>query len=104
VRLVLADGVVLWAAASAAGVHLSFDVILLATTVGVLAGLVPFLPGGIGVVDAAIPALLHRYGVALDEAVAITIVYRALTLVLPMLAGVGSLLWLRRDDRRLLAR
>jgi uncharacterized membrane protein YbhN (UPF0104 family) len=101
---VLADGVVLWAASCAAGVHLPFDVILLATTVGVLAGLLPFLPGGIGVVDAAIPALLHRYGVALDEAVAITIVYRALTLVLPMLAGLGSLVWLRRDDRRLLAR
>jgi uncharacterized protein (TIRG00374 family) len=100
----MADGAVMWAATQAAGVHLPFDVILLATTAGVLAGLIPFLPGGIGVVDAAIPAVLHHYGVALDDAVAITIVYRALTLVLPMLAGVGSLLWLRRDDRRQFAR
>jgi uncharacterized protein (TIRG00374 family) len=101
---VLSDGAVMWAATHAAGIHLPFDVILLATTAGVLAGLIPFLPGGIGVVDAAIPAVLHHYGVALDDAVAITIVYRALTLLLPMLAGVGSLLWLRRDDHRQLAR
>jgi len=89
------DGMCLFLALDALGVHVTFDVLLLAYTVGAAASFIPFLPAGLGVVETVTPALLHLYGVPWEGALAGLLVYRALGTVLPALVGVGSLATLR---------
>ncbi|MHB1837504.1 MAG: lysylphosphatidylglycerol synthase transmembrane domain-containing protein [Solirubrobacteraceae bacterium] len=83
----LADAGCLWAALAAAGVRLDIDVVLLAYVAGILASGIPFLPGGIGAVEATIPAILHHFGAPLDAALAGTLVYRGISALLPALTG-----------------
>ena len=85
----LADALCLQLAMRAAGVSVPFPVLLLAYTVGVLATLVPLLPGGLGLVEAAIPLVLASFGVPVAAALAGTLAYRAIGTVLP--AGAGAL-------------
>ena len=58
----LADMGCLWASLAAAGVHVGADVVVLAGTAGMLASIVPLVPGGLGLVEAVIPAVLHHFG------------------------------------------
>jgi uncharacterized protein (TIRG00374 family) len=91
---VVADAATLWATCHAAGFHIHPELALLATTVGTMASWVPLLPSGLGLVEAAIPAILHRFGAPLDDALAATIVYRAAGTLLPALSGalaIGAL-------------
>ena len=84
---VLADAATLWATCHAAGFHVHPELVLLARTVGTVVSWVPLLPGGLGLVEAAIPTVLHRFGAPLDDALAATLVYRAAGTLLPALAG-----------------
>ena len=68
---------------------------LLAATVGTMASWVPLLPSGLGLVEAAIPAILHRFGAPLDDALAATLVYRAAGTLLPALVGGLAIVALR---------
>lgn len=91
---VLADAAVLWATCHAADLHIHPELALLAATVGTMASWVPLLPSGLGLVEAAIPAILHRFGAPLDDALAATLVYRAAGTLLPALVGglaIGAL-------------
>jgi uncharacterized membrane protein YbhN (UPF0104 family) len=83
----LADAACLWFALAAAGVQLDPDVVLLAYVAGIMISALPLLPGGIGAVEAAIPALLHHFGAPLDAALAGTLVYRGISMLLPAAAG-----------------
>lgn len=92
---VLADTGTLWATCHAAGFHIHPELVLLARTVGTVVSWVPLLPGGLGLVEAAIPTVLHRFGAPLDAALAATLVYRAVGTLLPALAGVVAIVALR---------
>jgi len=92
---VLADAATLWATCHAAGFHIHPELVLLARTVGTIASWIPLLPGGLGVVEIAIPAILHRFGAPLDDALAATLVYRAAGTLLPAVAGGLALVGLR---------
>jgi len=83
----LADASCLWLALAAAGERLDPDVVLLAYVAGIVVSALPLLPGGIGAVEAAIPALLHQFGASLDAALAGTLVYRGISMLLPAAAG-----------------
>lgn len=85
----LADAMCLGLALKAAGVSVDPDVLLLAYVGGMFITALPLLPGGIGAVEAAIPALLHYFGAPLDAALAGTLVYRGIALLLP--AGLGAM-------------
>jgi len=87
----------LWCALVAAGAHVGFHVVLLTYVAAVAASWVPFLPGGIGVVDAAVPAVLHAFGVPVAAALAGTLVWRGLSLFLPASAGVVAGIVLRLE-------
>jgi uncharacterized membrane protein YbhN (UPF0104 family) len=55
---------------------------------------VPLLPGGLGAVEIAVPAVLHHFGVPLATALAGTLLWRGISLFLPALGGTlayGSL-------------
>ncbi|MCU1458155.1 MAG: rane protein [Actinomycetia bacterium] len=85
----LADGLCLQCALVAAGVHVSFDVLFLAYSVGIIAAEIPLVPGGFGITEIAMPAVLHHYGVPFAPALAGALVYRALGTLAP--AGIGAL-------------
>ena len=98
---VVSDAATLWATCHAAGFHIHPELVLLARTIGTVVSWVPLLPGGLGLVEAAIPTVLHRFGAPLDEAFAATIVYRAAGTLLPALTGGLAIAALR--SRRLLS-
>lgn len=95
----LADAACLRLALAAAGVSVEVDILLLVYVAGMFISALPLLPGGIGAVEAAIPALLHHFGAPLDAALAGTLVYRGIALLLPAVAGAVVLAHsgLRRD-------
>jgi uncharacterized protein (TIRG00374 family) len=84
---VLADMAALWASLAAVGVHVRADVVVLAASAGVLASSAPLLPGGLGLVEAVIPTVLHHFGAPLDAALAGALVYRVVGTFLPAAAG-----------------
>ncbi len=93
---VVLDAATLWAACRATGIEIGPELVLLASTVGTMASWVPFLPSGLGVVEAVVPSILHRFGAPLDVALAATLTSRAAGTLLPALAGLPAVAALRR--------
>lgn len=54
------------------------------------------IPGGIGVAEATMAALLFTLGVDESTAFAVTVVYRVITFYLPALEGIFGSRWLER--------
>lgn len=88
----------LWFALRAAGTGVGYDVALLSITVSALAVFVPFVPGGIGIAEAAIPAVVHHFGAGYDQGLAAALAYRALGTFLPAIGGAFSIVALRRYE------
>ena len=86
-----ADVVCCYLALAALGVTLPFDVVFLAYTVGVLATLVPLLPAGLGLVETAVPLVLHGFGAPLGVAVAGVLAYRCVSTLLPAAVGLACI-------------
>ena len=93
----IADAACLTLCVRALGDDLGIDAVLLAYAIGAVVSLIPLLPGGLGAVEIAVPAVIHQFGVPLDTALAATLAWRAISLVAPAVVGVGSLAWLRRQ-------
>lgn len=87
----LADVVCLYVALASVGIALPFDVVCLAYTVGVLATLVPLLPAGLGLVETAVPLVLHGFGAPLAAAVAGVLAYRCVSTLLPAAVGMACI-------------
>jgi len=83
----VADAACLWAALQAVHANVDFSVVILAYVVGTVASWVPLLPGGLGAVEIALPAVLHHFGVPLSVALAGTLLWRGMSLFLPALGG-----------------
>jgi uncharacterized protein (TIRG00374 family) len=83
----LADAGCLWLALQAAHADVDFSVVVLAYVAGVVASWVPLLPGGLGAVEIAVPAVLHHFGVPLTAALTGTLLWRGISLFLPALGG-----------------
>ncbi len=64
--------------------------------IGMLAGALSFLPGGLGGAEAAMVALLVASGTVLGTAVLATLICRAVTLWFAVLLGIGAVLLLGR--------
>jgi uncharacterized membrane protein YbhN (UPF0104 family) len=82
------------------GIHLGLATALLVYTLTLMAALVGPLPGGIGVADASLGALLVANGVSAPMAAAAVVAFRLLDLWLPLVAGGAA--WgatLRRHRR-----
>jgi len=83
----ITDAGCLWIALHAAHAHVDFGLVILAYVAGTVASWVPLLPGGLGAVEIAVPAVLHHFGVPLTAALAGTLLWRGLSLFLPALGG-----------------
>ncbi len=93
----LGSALALAATLAAFGQGLSFGVaIFVSVGTGLLAGLMP-VPGGIGVAEATMTALLTAVGIDPDVAFAVTICFRVVTSYLPPVFGWFSLRWLNRN-------
>ena len=86
---------------SGLGIHLSVATVLLVYTLTLMASLVGPLPGGIGVADASLGALLIANGVHAPMAAAAVVAFRLLDLWLPLLAGGAAWGATLRRHRRL---
>jgi hypothetical protein len=91
----MADAACLRLVLAAVGADVDFDVLLMAYLFAVAVSCLPFLPGGIGAVEVAVPAVLHHYGVPLDQAIAGTVAWRAMALLAPAAGGAVTLAGLR---------
>lgn len=95
----LGDVACLWCAMRAAGGRVGFDVALLAVAMASFAILIPLVPGGLGFVEATIPAVAHHFGMPYDQGLAAALVYRCLGTFLPASVGLGAIVALRRRAR-----
>jgi uncharacterized membrane protein YbhN (UPF0104 family) len=84
---------------AAVGAAVPWDGIVIAYALTQIVAALPITPGGLGVVEGGLTALLVAYGVPLPSAVAAVVIYRAVTFW--FLVPVGWVLWWRLDDRRL---
>ena len=94
------DGLCMYLALNAAGVRLELDQVLLAYTAGVIAAKLPLIPAGLGVVETVTPLFLAHYGVPWTKAIAVVLVYRLFSTLLPAVAGVIAVVALRLDRPR----
>jgi len=84
---------------SGMGIHLGLATTLLIYTLTIMAALVGPLPGGIGVADASLGALLIANGVSAPAAAGAVIAFRLLDLWIPLFVGAvaGAHHWHRRE-------
>jgi len=91
-------GITLWLILQAVGSDLSYGAALFAAAgTSLLAGFLP-VPGGVGVAEATMTALLATFGVDESTAFAVTATYRVITFYLPALEGFFGTRWLERNE------
>lgn len=95
----LADAAAFWFALRTVHVSLPFGIAVIGYCVAVFVSWVPFLPSGLGLVEIAVPTVLHHFGVSLDSGLAAIIMWRAVSLFLPALVGLGTYGILRATGR-----
>lgn len=79
------------------GVDLSWGACAFVFAAGSMAGVLSFLPGGLGVTEGGMVVLLLALGVAVAPATALTLLIRLATLWLGVVVGVVAIVLLRRD-------
>jgi uncharacterized protein (TIRG00374 family) len=80
----------LWAALLAVGVHTGPAEPFLAYSVSTLFALVGIVPGGIGVVELSVGAVLHSFGTPLAQAAAAVLLFRVAEFWIPLAVGAIS--------------
>jgi len=86
---IVLDATVMWCALAATYGPITFEVVVLAYTVAMVVTWVPLLPSGLGLVEFVVPLVLHRFGVPVATGLAGVLLWRAVSLFLPALAGLG---------------
>ncbi len=73
----------------ALGYHPTLSTLLVASSISIIVGLVPLLPGGLVLVEGSLISVLALLGVPLDVAMAATLIERGITFVLITTVGAG---------------
>lgn len=98
---------ILWAAVFAiqggSNAPVTFIEAFVAFAFGRLATFIPLPPGGLGTADAAITAILVAGGAANNDALAAVMVWRALTYFPQVTIGIGTFIYYRSKQRRVLS-
>ncbi len=75
------------------GAPVSLELLLVGYSIGTLFLVVSITPQGLGVVEGVMTAIFVSLGVPLERAAVVVLVYRGLSLWLPLLAGFLALRW-----------
>ncbi|HEY5890059.1 MAG TPA: lysylphosphatidylglycerol synthase transmembrane domain-containing protein [Acidimicrobiia bacterium] len=91
-------GMTLWLLLEAVGAPLDYgSALFVVAGTSLFAGFMP-VPGGVGVAEATMTAILATFGVDSSAAFAATAVYRVITFYLPALEGLFGMRWLERNE------
>jgi uncharacterized protein (TIRG00374 family) len=91
---------ILWASFKAFGIAIPFGVVVMGFFVGMTANLIPFVPAGVGAVDAGMIGTFVLFGFPEAEVFAAILIYRLVAFWLPIPPGVLAFFQLRRTVRR----
>jgi uncharacterized membrane protein YbhN (UPF0104 family) len=93
----LFDMACLIACIAAVSSHIDWRTVVIVYALTQIIAVLPFTPGGLGVVEAGLTALLVSYGTPAPSAIATVVVYRALTF--GALVPAGWVVWWRLDKQ-----
>jgi uncharacterized protein (TIRG00374 family) len=91
---------ILWASFKALGIAVPFGVVVMGFFIGMAANLIPFVPAGVGAVDAGMIGTFVLFGFPEAEVFAAILIYRLVAFWLPIPPGVIAFFQLRRTVKR----
>lgn len=86
---------ILWATFRAFGVNVPIAVLVMGFFLGMVANLIPFVPGGVGAVDAGLIGAFVLFGLPKDTCFAAVLIYRLVAFWMPMPPGIIAFFQLR---------
>ncbi len=90
---------ILWASFKALGIAVPFGVVVMGFFIGMAANLIPFVPAGVGAVDAGMIGTFVLFGFPEAEVFAAILIYRLVAFWLPIPLGVVAFFQLRGTVR-----
>lgn len=86
---------ILWASFKAFGIAIPLGVVVMGFFIGMVANLIPFVPAGVGAVDAGMIGTFVLFGFPEEQVFAAVLIYRLVAFWLPIPPGVAAFFQLR---------
>lgn len=91
---------ILWASFKAFGVAIPLGVVVMGFFIGMVANLIPFVPAGVGAVDAGMIGTFVLFGFPEEQVFAAVLIYRLVAFWMPIPTGVIAFFQLRNRIRQ----